>query len=154
MPRTGAEYIASLQDERQIMINGERISNVTQHPAFAGAIQSIANLYDLSANGEHGDTMTFPSPTTGKPVNKSFLIPKDREDLRARREAHKMLADATYGLMGRSPDHVAGFLTGFAAGADIFSRGGDRYRQNVIKYYEYVRDNDLYVSYVIHSSSD
>ena len=149
MPRTGAEYIASLQDERQIMIHGERISNVTQHPAFAGAIQSIANLYDLSANGEHGDTMTFPSPTTGKPVNKSFLIPKDREDLRARREAHKMWADATYGLMGRSPDHVAGFLTGFAAGADIFSRGGDQYRQNVIKYYEYVRDNDLYVSYVI-----
>jgi 4-hydroxyphenylacetate 3-monooxygenase len=51
--------------------------------------------------------------------------------------------------MGRSPDHVAGFLTGFAAGSDVFGRAGEKYRRNVENYYAYVRDNDLYVSYVI-----
>jgi 4-hydroxyphenylacetate 3-monooxygenase len=51
--------------------------------------------------------------------------------------------------MGRSPDHVAGFLVGFALRPDVFARGGARYGDNVVAYYEQVRDQDLYVSYVI-----
>src|SRR5262249_23190128 len=54
-----------------------------------------------------------------------------------------------YGLMGRSPDHVAGFLTGFSLRPDLFARGGARYADNVVRYYEHVRDQDLYVSYVL-----
>jgi 4-hydroxyphenylacetate 3-monooxygenase len=33
-------------------------------------------------------------------------------------------ADATYGLMGRAPDHVAGFLAGFASAPEVFARHG------------------------------
>jgi 4-hydroxyphenylacetate 3-monooxygenase len=149
MSRTGNDYIASLKDDRCAMVDGRFVSDVTTHPAFSGAVSSIAGLYDLAASPEHRTTMTFKSPTTGQLVNKAFMIPHDRSELRARRDAHKLWADATFGHLGRSPDHVAGFLTGFAAGADVFGRGGEKFRQNVIKYYEYVRENDLYVSYVI-----
>jgi 4-hydroxyphenylacetate 3-monooxygenase len=44
--------------------------------------------------------------------------------------------------MGRSPDHVAGFLVGFALRPDVFARGGARYGDNVVAYYEQVRDQD------------
>ena len=39
---------------------------------------------------------------------------RTREDLVRRMRAMKATADATYGLIGRSPDHVAGLITGLA----------------------------------------
>ncbi len=36
-PFTGAEYIESLKDGREVYINGERVKDVTTHPAFRNA---------------------------------------------------------------------------------------------------------------------
>src|SRR5690242_12173892 len=112
MPRTGKDYIESLKDDRHVLVNGERVSDVTNHPAFSGTVNSLATLYDFAASPENRDLMTFTSPTTGKPVHRAFQIPRNQTDLRLRREALTAWADLSYGLMGRSPDHVAGFLTG------------------------------------------
>src|SRR6266542_3293061 len=149
MTRTGAEYIASIRDSRTVYINGERVADVTEHPAFRGAVRSIAQLYNLSASPEHRETMTFPSPATGEPVNKCFLLPRTPEDLAARRRAHRLWADATFGMMGRSPDHVPGFITGFALRPDLFARDGQRFADNVLGYHAWLRDKDLYAAYVI-----
>ena len=54
--------------------------------------------------------MTYPSPRDGRPINKCWLVPRTREDLAARRRAIKCWADASYGFLGRSPDHVASFI--------------------------------------------
>jgi 4-hydroxyphenylacetate 3-monooxygenase len=149
MSRTGKQYVESLRDGRSVFINGERVRDVTEHPALRGSVRSIADLYDLAASPAHRDVMTFPSPATGEPVNRAFMIPRTPDDLTARRQALKLWAEATYGLMGRSPDHVAGFLTGFAMRPDLFARAGKGFGDNVVRYHEHVRDHDLYVSYVI-----
>ncbi|HTY76265.1 MAG TPA: 4-hydroxyphenylacetate 3-hydroxylase N-terminal domain-containing protein [Candidatus Bathyarchaeia archaeon] len=149
MARTGAQYIAALRDGRTVYVNGERVADVTEHPAFRRAVQSVAHLYDLAASPEHRDTMTFPSPATGEPVNKCFLIPRTMEDLTARRAAHRLWADATFGFLGRSPDHVPGFITGFAMRPDLFARQGQRFGDNVVRYHAWLRDRDLYAAYVI-----
>lgn len=149
MSRTGAEYIESLRDGRHVYVNGERVGDVTRHPAFENAVRSVGSLYDIAASPEHRDVMTYPSPKTAERVNKAFLLPRAPEDLAARREAQRVWAEATYGLMGRSPDHVAGFLVGFALRPDVFARAGEEFGRNVVAYYEHVRDHDLYVSYVI-----
>ena len=149
MARTGVQYIAGLKDGRTVYVNGERVADVTEHPAFSASVRSIAHLYDLAASPEHRDTMTFPSPATGEPVNKCFLIPKTAEELAARRRAHRLWADATFGFMGRSPDHVPGFITGFAMRPDLFARNGARFGEHVVRYHAWLRDNDLYAAYVI-----
>ncbi len=125
------------------------MADVTEHLAFRGAVRSIAQLYNLSASPEHRETMTFPSPATGEPVNKCFLLPRTPEDLAARRRAHRLWADATFGMMGRSPDHVPGFITGFALRPDLFARDGQRFADNVLGYHAWLRDKDLYAAYVI-----
>jgi 4-hydroxyphenylacetate 3-monooxygenase len=150
MSRTGEEYLESLRDGRRVYVNGERVEDVTEHPAFAQAARSIANLYDIAAGGTHRDAMTFPSPRTGERVNKAFLMPRTRADLAARREAFTLWAEATYGIMGRSPDHVASILTGLALRPDIFARAGGEFATRLTGYYEYVRDHDLYVTNVMH----
>jgi 4-hydroxyphenylacetate 3-monooxygenase len=66
--RTGAVYLRSLDDGRQVFLDGERVPNVTRHPAFREAARSQAGLYDIAAAPENRERMTFPSPTTGAPV--------------------------------------------------------------------------------------
>ena len=45
-PQTGAEYLNSLRDDRTIYIYGERVKDVTTHPAFRNTARMVARLYD------------------------------------------------------------------------------------------------------------
>src|SRR5215468_11525115 len=102
--RTGADYLRSLQDGRQVLLDGERVADVARHPAFREAARSIARLYDIAAAPENRERMTFPSPKTGATVMSAYQIPKVHADLRARRLFSETWAEATFGLMGRTPD--------------------------------------------------
>src|SRR5215510_8798742 len=119
--RTGADYLRSLDDGRAVFVDGERVADVARHPAFREAARSVARLYDIAAAPENRELMTFPSPKTGAPVLRAFQIPHTHADLRARRLFHEKWAEATFGLMGRSPDHVAAFFTGYAAVPSLFA---------------------------------
>lgn len=144
--RTGKQYLESLNDDRCIYMDGQRVIDVANHPAFQGITQTVAGLYDLAM--DISQDMQYKTED-GTVANKIYMIPRSREDLRDRRQALEKWAEATCGFVGRSPDHVAAFLAGFASRPDVFARGGDRYSENVTRFYKYARDNDLYVSYVI-----
>jgi 4-hydroxyphenylacetate 3-monooxygenase len=147
--RTGEEYLQSLRDGRRVFVDGELVADVTQHPSFARAARSLAGLYDYAAAPENRERMTFTSPKTGAPVLRAYQIPKTHDDLRARRLAAEGWAEQTFGLMGRTPDHVAGFFCGYAAVPGVFAAGGQQFADNVVAFYEHLRDNHLYVSYAI-----
>src|SRR6516164_7822715 len=147
--RTGAEYLRSLNDGRQVFVDGERVADVTKHPAFREAARSVARLYDIAAAPEMCARMTFVSPKTGEPVLRAYQIPRSHADLRARRLFSETWAEATFGLMGRTPDHVAGFFCGYAATPAVLAAGGQNFADNVVTFYEHLRDNHLYASYAI-----
>ena len=50
----------------------------------------------------------------GERFSLHWLRCRSRADLARRTAALKAIADASYGLVGRSPDHVAGMVTGLA----------------------------------------
>jgi len=60
--RSGTEYLRSLNDGRRVFVDGERVKDVTAHPAFRQAARSVANLYDIAADPALRERMTFPSP--------------------------------------------------------------------------------------------
>jgi 4-hydroxyphenylacetate 3-monooxygenase len=93
--------------------------------------------------------MTYPSPRDGRPINKAWMVPRTRADLVARREAIKSWADASFGFLGRSPDHVASFFAGFAGAAAFYARAGQPFADNLLRFAAKAADGDLYVSYVI-----
>src|SRR6202050_5588001 len=136
---TGAAYLRSLNDGRRVFVDGERVADVTAHPAFRQAARSIANLYDIAAAPELRERMTFASPKTGQPVHRAWQIPRSHADLRARRLFSETWAEATFGLMGRTPDHVAGFFCGYAATPSLFAAAGQKFADNVVAFYEYMR---------------
>src|SRR5215470_14308795 len=147
--RTGAEYLRALNDGRNVFVDGERVAHVAAHPAFRQAARSIAKLYDMAAEPELRATMTFPSPQTGEPVLRAYQIPATHADLRARRLASERWAEATFGLMGRTLDHVAGFFCGFAAAPQVFAAAGEEFADRLVAFYRRARDHHLYISYAI-----
>jgi 4-hydroxyphenylacetate 3-monooxygenase len=147
--RTGADYLRSLKDGRRVFLDGERVRDVPAHPAFREAARSIANLYDIAAAPELRERMTFVSPKTGERVHRAWQIPHTHADLRARRLFSETWAEATFGLMGRAPDHVAGFFAGYAAVPQFFAAAGQTFADNLVAFYEYMRDNHVYCSYAI-----
>jgi 4-hydroxyphenylacetate 3-monooxygenase len=147
--RSGSDYLKSLNDGRQVFVDGEKVADVTRHTAFREAARSVARLYDIAAAPENRERMTFTSPTTGKPVLRAYQIPRTHADLRARRLFSETWAEATFGLMGRTPDHVAGFFAGYAATPEVFAAAGQKYADNVVSFYESARDQHLYISYAI-----
>ena len=96
--RSRADYLRSLQDGRQVFLNGERVTDVTRHPAFREAARSLARLFDIAAAPEKRERMTFASPKTGEPVLRAWQIPHTHADLRARRLFSETWAEATTGV--------------------------------------------------------
>ncbi|MDB5546218.1 MAG: 4-hydroxyphenylacetate 3-hydroxylase, partial [Hyphomicrobiales bacterium] len=147
--RTGRQFLESLDDGRAIFVNGERVKNVATHPAFAEGARSAAKLFDIAADPANRECMTYTSPTSGGPVYRGYQIPRSHADLRAKRLAAEMWSEATFGLMGRTPDHVSNFFAGFAATPEVFAAGGQNFADNIVSFYEHLRENHLWATYAI-----
>src|SRR5690348_2819656 len=109
--RTGADFVSDLRNKpRNVYVDGERVTNVAEHRAFRGGARSIARLFDFAAAPENRDTMTFVPADGGGPAWRCWQIPRSHADLRAKRIAAEKWAELSFGLMGRTPDHVANFF--------------------------------------------
>jgi len=148
-PKTGVDHINSLQDGRDVYINGERIGDVTAHRAFRNAVRSVANLYDVQAAPENRDLLTFASPDTGRRVSRTWQLPTNYDELVERRRALEAWSETHFGFMGRSPDHVGSCISGMYMGLDLFEAHDPERAAALHDYYLYARDNDLFLTYVI-----
>ena len=105
-PLTGEEYLKSLQDGREIYIYGERVKDVTTHPAFRNAAASIAQMYDALHKPDMQDTLCWGTDTgSGGYTHKFFRVAKSADDLRQQRDALAEWSRLSYGWMGRTPDY-------------------------------------------------
>src|SRR5262249_15840317 len=147
--KTGNDHLESLRDGRDVYIYGERVSDVTTHEAFRNSVRSAAQLYDFQSAHHHPALMTFPRPDTGRPVSRSWQLPRTFADLVERRRALEAWSETHFGFMGRSPDHVASCISGMFMGLDLFEAHDPRRAGAVRDFYRYARDNDLYLSYVL-----
>lgn len=148
--RTGAEYIEGLRrQQREIWIGGERVEDVTTHPATRRGVASLAHLYDMQHDPQLRDTMTYPSPTTGDRVGVSFLTPRTPTDLTLRHEMMRHWTNYSGGFMGRTPDYCNSSFMAMAAASDYFAANDPRFGENVRTYYEYIRENDLALTHTL-----
>src|SRR6266566_729021 len=148
--RTGQEYVTGLQERpREVWIDGERVKDVTTHPALRNGVRSGAALYDMQHDPALREEMTYTSPTTGQPVGLSFLMPQSVADLERRRTMMAHWAWASCGMMGRSPDFLNVLFTAWAGAADYFAQNRPAFKDNVIKYYEFLREHDVTLTHAL-----
>ena len=148
MVKTGQDHLDSLRDGRSVYLDGQLAGDVVEHPAYRNAIKTTAALYDFQAAPENLELMTFESPT-GARVNRCWQLTESYEELVQRRRALGAWAKQTNGFLGRSPDHVASSLCGMMMRLDLFQAHGEQRAKALGDYFEYVRDNDQFVTYVL-----
>jgi len=147
MLRTGKEFLESIRDGRKVYLGGELVGDVTTHPAFRNAAQTFAMIFDRRAAPENRDVMTFEED--GARHATYYLKPKTKDDLRRRTETHRRIASWTYGLLGRSPDHVASYVTGLSLRPDLFEGNRKGFGDNLVAYQRHMRDNDICATYTV-----
>ena len=148
--RTGKEYIAGLRERpREVWLQGERVEDVTKHPGLRNGVKAVAALYELQHDPALREEMTFASPSTGDPVGLSFQIPRTIEDLERKREMMSHWAWASCGMMGRSPDFMNAIFTAWAGSADYFAQDRPEFKQNVLDYHEFLRENDVTLTHAL-----
>jgi len=142
--KTGKEHLEGLRDGRVVYIGNERIRDVTRHPAFARAAQTVARLYDAKREAPLLDRCSYED--NGERYTSWWLQAKTKDDLRRRMDCSKAVADLTYGMMGRSPDHVGGFVAGMTTAPSVFDTDKYKFSANLLKYYASCRDRDLFLT--------
>ena len=147
--RTGQGYLQSLRDGRRVLIDGEVVADVTRHPRLAGAARTIAELLDMQHDATHAQALTFDSPSSGEKVGISHLLPRTPEDLRRRREGLKTWADATYGMMGRSPDFMNVMIAALGAAHPFFGQKRSEFGDNMQRYAQHCREHDIVMTHVL-----
>ncbi|MGQ0544001.1 MAG: 4-hydroxyphenylacetate 3-hydroxylase family protein [Betaproteobacteria bacterium] len=140
MLKTGSEHLEQLRDGRVVYIGAERVDDVTTHPAFRNGARSMAAIYDMKRAEPR-----FSYEEDGERYSAYFLRAKTKEDLEKRTALHRAIADMSYGLLGRSPDHVSSFVTGMAMNPEVFGK----FDGNLGKYFEHMRREDVYGVYAV-----
>src|SRR5512140_1703666 len=87
-PQTGAEYLDSLRDDRAVYIYGEKVKDVTTHPAFRNTARMVARLYDALHDPTLQDVLTTETDTgSGSRTHRYFKAPMSAEEQLAGRDA-------------------------------------------------------------------
>ncbi|HEV2574804.1 MAG TPA: 4-hydroxyphenylacetate 3-hydroxylase N-terminal domain-containing protein [Beijerinckiaceae bacterium] len=148
MIKTGKQHIASLQDGRQVFIDGGLVKDVTSHPAYRRSVASVGRMFDFQSAPENRDLMTFETET-GTVANRIWQLPTSYEELKTRRASLEAWTKLHAGFLGRAPDHVASCISGMYMGLSLFEAYDPKRAKALADYYRYARDNDLYLTYVI-----
>jgi 4-hydroxyphenylacetate 3-monooxygenase len=141
---TGAEFLESIRDGREVYIYGERVRDVTTHPAFRNSARMVARWYDRfhETKDEIG---VLTDNGSGRLTHPFFLGSKTSEDLIRGRDAIAALQKVSWGWMGRSPDYKAAFLGTLGANAGFYGE----YAGNAKAWYGRVQDRLDYWNHAI-----
>ncbi|MGH3251536.1 MAG: 4-hydroxyphenylacetate 3-hydroxylase N-terminal domain-containing protein [Trebonia sp.] len=146
LPFTGEEYLESLRDGREVWIYGERVSDVTAHPAFRNSARSIARLYDALHDPGQQPALTLPTDTgNGGFTHSFFRVPRSRDDLLASRDAIVGWQRQVYGFMGRTPDYKAAFLATLGADPEFYAP----YQDNARRWYTRAQERVLFMNHAL-----
>jgi aromatic ring hydroxylase len=145
-PMTGDEYVESLRDGREVYVYGERVKDVTTHPAFHNPVRMTARLYDALHDDRYRDVLTCPVDGGGEGyTHRFFTTPRSAEDLVAAQGAIAQWARLSYGWMGRSPDYKASFLGTLGANAEFYAP----YADNARRWYRESQEKVLFWNHAI-----
>ena len=144
--RRGAEYLAALQDGREVWLDGQKV-DVASHPKLAPFARALAETYDLQHDTGCRDLLTVPSPTTGQAVSRAFQLPRCSEDLARQREMFELLERRCGGVLGRFPQYMGAVLLGLYNQQETLARANPDHAHNVERYFERCRDDDVYLTF-------
>jgi 4-hydroxyphenylacetate 3-monooxygenase len=145
-PFTGAEFLESLRDGREVWIYGQRVNDVTAHPAFRNSARMIARMYDALHDPERRRVLAATTDTgNGGFTHAFYKVPRTTEELVASRDAIAEWARIAYGWMGRSPDYKASLTGTLGANSEYYTP----YQKNALSWYRKAQERCLFLNHAL-----
>ena len=150
--RSGADYLSSLQDSREVWLQGQKVADVTTDPGISRATKTLASFLDRQQQDEHLDRLTYADGD--ERCSMSFLTPKSAEDVKRRGAAYYEWAKWSNGMFGRTPDYKNASVMAFSAAADFLNENSDQntptdYAANMRNYYDEARRGDYVLTHTL-----
>ncbi len=131
MLRTGEQYRDSLRDGRQVWINGERVADVTRHPAFKPIVDVRARLYDMAHEPAYRELMSYLDGGSNEPCNRALKLPESREDWHDKRRYVDAQMKDIGGVVIRVGDETIGELWSLWDGKAVLDEIDPQFSKNV-----------------------
>lgn len=141
---TGAQFLDSLDDGREVHIYGERVKNVCEHPAFRNSAYSLSRLYDALHDPATQTLMTDIDPD-GYRTHRYFMPSRSCADLLKARDAIAHWSRLSYGFMGRTPDYKAGFTATLRSDPHLYAP----FHDNALAWYQKSARQVMFLNHVL-----
>ncbi len=146
MIRTGEQYRESIRDGREVWINGERVADVTTHPAFRPLVDVRARIYDMAHDPATSALMAY-TDEQGERNAVGLRLPFTRDDWHAKRRAVDAVMDDVGGVVIRVGDETVGEMWSLYDGREVLNEVDPQFSANIENHIARVlRDDPFHVS--------
>src|SRR5712691_6631265 len=142
MIRTGEDYRAGLRDGREIWIEGERVRDVTTHPAFSPVVDLKARMYDMSHEAPSADIMSFSD--ANERYSTLLRPPTEKSHWHEKWRAIDFYLNDIRGVLTRVGDETVGEMWSLLDGRDVLNEIDPRFGDNIDRYIRRVLQEDLF----------
>jgi 4-hydroxyphenylacetate 3-monooxygenase len=142
MIRTGDQYRDGLRDGREVWIDGERVADVTAHPAFKPIVDAKARMYDLAHEPPAAATMTFAEG--GDRFSILLRPPNEKEHWREKWRAVDLYLNDISGVVTRVGDETVGEMWSLLDGRDVLNQIDPRFGDNIDRHIKRVLAEDIF----------
>jgi 4-hydroxybutyryl-CoA dehydratase/vinylacetyl-CoA-Delta-isomerase len=143
--KNGAQYIESLRKlHPRIYYKGQKIEDVTRHPATAPHVRAAAMTYALANKKEYHDLATATSHLTGHTISRFTHVHQNMEDLIKKIKLLRLLGQKTGTCFQRCVGHD-GINAVYSVAYEIDQKYGTDYFERFKKWLTYIQDENLMV---------
>ena len=132
MIRTGDEYRASLDDGREVWMNGEKVKDVCSHPQLKPVIDVRARIYDMQHDPSTKDQTTYQE--NGEDFAIGLRLPYEPKDWEDKRKAVDLVMHDIGGIVTRVGDETIGEMWSLWDGKEILNEIDPRFAENIEKH--------------------
>ena len=129
MIRTGEDYRNSINDGRDVWINGARVDDPCSHPQLKPIIDVRARIYDMQHAAETQEAMTYEA--AGERFAIGLRLPYEQQDWQDKRDAVDLVTRDIGGVVTRMGDETIGEMWSLWDGKDILNEIDPRFAKNI-----------------------
>lgn len=142
MLRTADAYWQGLRDGREVYYRGQRVADVTAHPALGLGARHTALDYLLAEDPAHRPLLVT-ADGAGAPVSRYFHIPRTADDLRRRNDLIETVTRAGNSFVPLIKEiGTDAIFALMIVAAQVDRQAGTGYVRRVEEFYRHCRDGD------------
>lgn len=149
MSETGSsalcDYRSRICDGRKVITDGGPTSEITAHPYFSGVVDAIETYFRLQTTAP---TLHMVTDGSKRKIPISLSIPRTKADLQRKRLSYKDIADASFGMLRRTPDYMNAVIMSINVHASVLGQGKHTdFSENIRAYYEHCAERNLFIAH-------